>query len=43
MCDLLQFLGSAFVSTFEAGNHEMSGGEGYMKKLLGPEGCKNIN
>lgn len=35
--------GSAFISTFEAGNHEMSGGEGYMKNLLGPEGCKNVN
>jgi hypothetical protein len=41
MCDPLQFL-DPFVSTFEAGTHKMSGGEGYMKDLLGPEGCKNV-
>jgi hypothetical protein len=29
-------------STFEPGTHRMSGTGGYMKDLLGPEGCKNV-
>jgi hypothetical protein len=30
-------------TTFEAGTHRISGSEGYMKDLLGPEKCKNVS
>lgn len=36
----VEILGSPFV--FEAWVHKMSGGEGYMKDLLGSEWCKNV-
>lgn len=38
MYALSQFLGPLF----EPGIHRMSGSGGYMKDLLGPEGCKNV-
>jgi hypothetical protein len=34
--------GLTFVSTFEGATHKMSGGEGYMKDLLGLEDAKML-
>jgi hypothetical protein len=31
-----------FLSTFDDGSHEVSGGEEYMKDIFGPEECKNV-
>lgn len=35
--------GSTFTSTLETGTHKMYGSEGYMKELLGPEGCRMLS